>query len=1046
MKSKIKKALRIGGLFTGFLVFVAGGAVLLILIDKPLVKSAAEKYLAKKTGIEVAIGKLDYRFFPLRVTATGLKVRYDSSLFLLEAVIGRIEARGDLKKLLRGDKPSFEDASADIIELRIVKKRKSEEPTDFRALILGTSDILKNARKTALRCRRTEISYLGRDLGLEDAVLTCCRSAEEARFELLLDGERLSAAAGAGRFAFEAKPHFRASIAAAETALATFRLEFGNLRGKAAGKTLGLKSLNIDAEGTWETGHDKISLSKLALDIPALVSMTGSAVVDFSGVPRLEATIRGGIEDLESLVNLVRESLPPALKVGRVLGKVGFEGTYSLGPGAGGNNGTLALSLELKRVGFEYLASGVPLSGEITGSVRIFGAPPQLQASEDISVIAHLGRISRGQIDIRNSTLRFRVKGTTASGEISGFESASGGLSLAMSNKDTISFDVVKLRGGARVDFAGRSAVVQGLEVLVPGFPALKLDGRVNLKPPEAIEARVGWGSLKLPALRKLASPFIPTGFSDWNLDGSADIQVQAARGDPKSPWSFSSEITLSDFQFNDPTFTVASEKIRLLARMGGSYDPSRGVSVSGGSLDLQQGESLWKNVYIPWGTHPLKTDFSGSYNRQAGSIEGLSIEFASPDLGRVSLTGSFQLASPRSFRIRSGARLNLASLYSLSSGSAVSPGASPLLIDGDLAGDIELSSDSKKMSARGRLTVDRGSLKDPAGGLAASGISVSLPVNLTTSSVSNRAGVQGDVEKGTIQVQEIRSPLGTFRPPALNLSCGSNAYRVGPFSLDLLSSRLDVGELVLAIPPGISSFSAKTAIKLADVDLSRLPAGSDSLRLTGRARADFPEIVVTPEKITTAGEAEVDAFEGKIFVRNVAGSHPFSRGRTFSCDVELADLNLKELTGLTAFGEVTGIIRGEVRDLTISYGQPERFRLILESVKKKGVSQTFSLKAVDSLTVISAGEKPLRSGTPFWMRLIRGLRYDRIGIASTLDNDTFTIDGTIKEKGVEYLVKKPPLFGINVINRSPGKKIGFKDMMARLKSVGASDKPKITN
>jgi hypothetical protein len=54
-------------------------------------------------------------------------------------------------------------------------------------------------------------------------------------------------------------------------------------------------------------------------------------------------------------------------------------------------------------------------------------------------------------------------------------------------------------------------------------------------------------------------------------------------------------------------------------------------------------------------------------------------------------------------------------------------------------------------------------------------------------------------------------------------------------------------------------------------------------------------------------------------------------------------------------------------------------------------------------------------------------------------------LNGTIVENGVEYLVKKPALFGINVINRMPEKKISFKEMIARLKRVERSDKPIIT-
>jgi len=72
-------------------------------------------------------------------------------------------------------------------------------------------------------------------------------------------------------------------------------------------------------------------------------------------------------------------------------------------------------------------------------------------------------------------------------------------------------------------------------------------------------------------------------------------------------------------------------------------------------------------------------------------------------------------------------------------------------------------------------------------------------------------------------------------------------------------------------------------------------------------------------------------------------------------------------------------------------------------------------------------------------MRFVRGFRYQKLGIVSTLHNDTFTLNGTIHEGGVEYLMKKPALFGISVVNREPNKKISFKEMVGRLKRIGQS-------
>ncbi len=227
----------------------------------------------------------------------------------------------------------------------------------------------------------------------------------------------------------------------------------------------------------------------------------------------------------------------------------------------------------------------------------------------------------------------------------------------------------------------------------------------------------------------------------------------------------------------------------------------------------------------------------------------------------------------------------------------------------------------------------------------------------------------------------------------------------------------------------------------LRDIDIARFPIASPQFKLTGKIQADFPRLDIGTGLIGVSGRGEASVFGGKIVLRDLAVTNPFVPGRSISLNIDLVDLDLKKLTDEVPFGEVTGIVRGEVRDLVITYGQPERFDFRLESVPRKGVAQTFSLKAVDNLTVLSSGQQASGGTSGFWMSLIRGFRYQKLGIVSTLRNDTFTLNGTIHEGGVEYLVKKPALFGISVINREPHKVISFKEMTGRLKRVGQSEK-----
>jgi hypothetical protein len=295
--------------------------------------------------------------------------------------------------------------------------------------------------------------------------------------------------------------------------------------------------------------------------------------------------------------------------------------------------------------------------------------------------------------------------------------------------------------------------------------------------------------------------------------------------------------------------------------------------------------------------------------------------------------------------------------------------------------------------------------------------------------------------EQGFLRIGEFQNPLLTLKPVDIAVRAGMNALSIEPLGLPVFGGRLELGRTTFRLDPASGALAGVGSLVLRDIDIARFPVQSPQFKLTGKIQAEFPRLDISSERIAVSGRGAASVFGGQIVLRDLGVAKPFDPGRSISLNVDLVDLDLKKLTDEVPFGEVTGIVRGEIRGLVITYGQPESFHFRLESVPVKGVPQTFSLKAVDNLTVLSSGQQASGGMGGFWLSLARGFRYSKLGIVSTLRNDTFTLNGTIHEGGIEYLVKKPSLFGISVVNREPGKSISFKEMTGRLKRVGQSDR-----
>jgi hypothetical protein len=170
--------------------------------------------------------------------------------------------------------------------------------------------------------------------------------------------------------------------------------------------------------------------------------------------------------------------------------------------------------------------------------------------------------------------------------------------------------------------------------------------------------------------------------------------------------------------------------------------------------------------------------------------------------------------------------------------------------------------------------------------------------------------------------------------------------------------------------------------------------------------------------------------------VRRVTVERPFSAGREIGADVNVDRVDLERFSEALDVGRITGRLSGSMKGLRVAYGQPVAFDLKMESVPTKGVSQSVSLKAVNSISLVSTGSALSGLGISLMTTFFREFPYEKIGLECGLKNDVFTVRGLIHEDGVEYLVKRRFFAGIDVINRNPDNRIGFSDMLERAKRV----------
>jgi len=206
------------------------------------------------------------------------------------------------------------------------------------------------------------------------------------------------------------------------------------------------------------------------------------------------------------------------------------------------------------------------------------------------------------------------------------------------------------------------------------------------------------------------------------------------------------------------------------------------------------------------------------------------------------------------------------------------------------------------------------------------------------------------------------------------------------------------------------------------------------ALPVVSNLRSEILHFELTPDYASVDGRILISALGGEIIITNAKIEQIFSRYPKIRADIGFTNIDLSQISQYFSFGEMSGIINGHIKDLRIAYGQPESFELLIESAHQKGKRQMISLAAVNNISVLAQGSPVMVS----WL-FPKTFPYQRIGIKCSLKNDYFVIHGLMKQGDKEYLIKKR-LFGIDVVNRSPGQMVAFKEMIDRFKQISGRD------
>jgi hypothetical protein len=518
---------------------------------------------------------------------------------------------------------------------------------------------------------------------------------------------------------------------------------------------------------------------------------------------------------------------------------------------------------------------------------------------------------------------------------------------------------------------------------------------------------------------------------AEWGLEGrmSVDGRFSVAGG-------------VSDLRLAGTLagLTMASPDGKVLAQEGGGRFAVE-VREKGPArieLGLDQGEALVDTVYLDMGKSPIRLAGSGVLSESG--VRSVAAQGGIAPYFRFDLSDGMLARSGETWRYSGKVDLremDLASVYPTflrDPLSAARPGLKRLEVSGRGKAEFSFTGTGASVDVAGRALLTGFSLFEGRDEPVIESLDLDLPL-------SYRFGAaMGDSPRhdppsamGMLSIGAVRTGAGTFKDLRLPVALVPNRlYLQGTLSFPIYGGGVSVASLVVDDPLS-TAFRAETRVMVDRIDLSLIEGGP---RLEGSIEGDLGRVSLDAEGLRATGGLAGSLYGGHLVIRNIRVGDPLGLSRTLGADVTVRRMDLARFSESLGFGLVTGRMDLDLDDLRIAYGQPVGFTLTAETVPEKGVPKKVSLAAVNAISVVGTGSSLTSTALTLFKPFVQEFAYDRIGILCSLTNDVFQVNGLIKEAGVEYLVKKPLLFGINVINRNPDNRISFKDMLERINRV----------
>jgi hypothetical protein len=481
--------------------------------------------------------------------------------------------------------------------------------------------------------------------------------------------------------------------------------------------------LRLSYKGTLDLDDSRLSLSQLDVEMGELIDVKGALEGAYSPGPEISLEIREGRLWPGNLLNFLSGGLLAPQQSLRIEGPASLKGRVRCVGKWGGWNWSGDMKAALHDNHLVYSDKGIVLSGAVTGDIRVEGTFPDLEIVTGLECKnALFSGWEMNQVPFRASA---SASAKPPEVHIHDLRIQIPRLKLQPLGIETpIDRLRIHLKGGR---FSGDKQSVFLPEIHVDSSLFTMVELSFDRDPRQINVQLEGEDCGLLRAMSKLK--LSPEG---WKYQGRESFTIKARKQETR--WVVSSQISLTDFAFQNEDESAVGEGISMASQIEGRLSEERGSCAFRTSIRMDKGEVLYDRFYMDHLNHPFVFQGEGEIDFEQDRLILSDVGLALQDILSLNIDGSVAWgAQNRHARLAIGLPpISLEPIFRqfvLDPFKTEKPFLSSFRVGGDLSADLELSGGPANWVMRGMGRWHRGTFSSGADGMAVAGLHLNLPL-----------------------------------------------------------------------------------------------------------------------------------------------------------------------------------------------------------------------------------------------------------------------------------------------------------------------------